>query len=118
MNWMFWKKQEGKDRISKLPKPKELTTGVGKYLVVELGYSPDWVWSLKMVAKAKQDKKGIFDFRVYDVNSAKTSNVKVLDYTSLEGHHGLILFEGWYDKNSWDLEVKDNHHAPQDQAVS
>ncbi len=45
MNWKFWKKT-GTDP---LPKPKELISDLGKYLVVNLQYDPDWVWQLKMV---------------------------------------------------------------------
>ncbi len=45
MNWKFWKKT-GTDS---LPKPKELTSDLGKYLVVNLQYDPDWIWQLKMV---------------------------------------------------------------------
>jgi hypothetical protein len=117
MNWKFWKKKQTGDTKIKLPKPKDLTSGVGRYLVVDLGYSPDWVWSLKSVIKVRNDQKGFFDFRVYDPDSAKMNNVTVLDYTSLEGHPALILFEGWYDKNSWDLEVRDNHHVSPVQAA-
>ncbi|MBU1341515.1 MAG: hypothetical protein KKE44_03810 [Proteobacteria bacterium] len=119
MNWKFWNKQDqGKEKGVKLPKPKDLTSGVGKHLVTKLGYSSDWVWSLKSVAKEKKDQKGIFDFRAYDPATAKMKNVTVLNYTSLDANQELILFEGWYDKNSWELDVQDNHRVSHDQAAS
>ncbi len=106
MNWKFWKKNNN-DSEAKLHKPQALPSNVGKHLVVVLGQDPDWTWSLKAVIKEKKDKKEIFEVRVFDPESAKQKEIKMVNYTSLDFHKELILFSGWYDKKSWDLEITD-----------
>jgi hypothetical protein len=112
MNWKFWKKG-GPDP---LPKPKELLSSLGKYLVVNLKYDPDWVWQLKMVMDLPQD--GTANFRVYDPATAAMQGLRVKDYTSLEGQQGLILFDGWYRKQTSEFQMNDYYQAMKaDQAV-
>ncbi len=112
MNWKFWKKT-GTDS---LPKPKELTSDLGKYLVVNLQYDPDWIWQLKMVIDLP--KNGVADFRVYDPATVAMQGQVVKNYTSLDGQHGLILFDGWFRKQTRELEVNDYYRAmKRDQAV-
>jgi hypothetical protein len=105
MNWKFWKKT-GTDV---LPKPKELTSDLGKYLVVDLQYDPDWVWQLKMVTDLPKD--GTANFRVYDPARVAMQGLTIKNYTSLDGHQGLILFDGWVRKQTRELEVNDYHQA-------
>lgn len=88
MNWKFWKKT-GTDP---LPKPKELTSDLGKYLVVTLQYDPDWAWQLKMVTDLPKD--GTARFRIYDPVTAAMQGQIIKNYTSLDGLQGLILFDG------------------------
>jgi hypothetical protein len=101
MNWKFWKKA-GPDS---LPKPRELPSDLGKYLVVNLQYDPDWVWQLRVVTDLPKD--GTVSFRVYDPASAAMQGQAIKDYTSLEGQRGLILFDGWLRKQSRELQVND-----------
>lgn len=117
MNWKFWEKQEKQTGGVKLSKPKDLPSGVGKHIVVKLGYSSDWTWSLKIVTMPRKDNKRTKDFRIYDPKTAIPNNVKIVDYRSLEGLCDVILFEGWYEDDSFKLEVKDNHLICQDEAV-
>ncbi|MEE4359397.1 MAG: hypothetical protein V2I97_23195 [Desulfococcaceae bacterium] len=105
MNWKFWEKKAGAD--AKFPKPQELPSGVGRNLVVNMKYDPDWVWNLKALVLPKENHKGGFYFRIYDPDIARAKSVTVKDYHSLENAKELILFEGWYDKNSWDMEIRD-----------
>jgi hypothetical protein len=112
MNWKFWKKT-GTDP---LPKPKELTSDLGKYLVVTLQYDPDWVWQLKMVTDLP--KEGTASFRVYDPATAAMQGHTIRNYNSLDGQQGLILFDGWYRKQSREIHVNDYYKAMKtDQAV-
>ncbi|EMS78922.1 hypothetical protein [Desulfotignum phosphitoxidans] len=112
MNWKFWKKT-GTDP---LPKPKELVSDLGKYLVVNLQYDPDWVWQLKMVTDLPKD--GTARFRVFDSATAAMQGQTIKNYTSLDGQQGLILFDGWYRKQTRELEVNDYYQAMKnDQAV-
>ncbi len=112
MNWKFWKK-EGSVR---LPKPKELSSDLGKYLVVNLAYDPDWVWQLKVVMDLP--KEGMSDFRIFDPAMAAIHGKSITDYRSLDGQQGLILFDGWYKKESREFQVNDYYQAMKtDQAV-
>ena len=112
MNWKFWKKT-GTDP---LPKPKELISDLGKYLVVNLQYDPDWVWQLKMVTDLPKD--GTTCFRVFDPATAAIQGKSIKNYTSLDGQAGLILFDGRYRKQTRELQVNDYYQSMKtDQAV-
>lgn len=104
MSWSFWKKKSATVELSeakeeKLSKPKDIPEPVGRYLVVDLGKNPDWVWKLKSVAR-QQAEKHRYDVRVFDEIQTRARGVSVRDYTTLDEHSELILFEGWYDKKS------------------
>ncbi len=105
MNWKFWKKSG----MPGLPKPKELSSDLGKYLVVNLAYDPDWVWQLKVVMDLP--KQGSSDFRIFDPATAAMQGIGVKDYTSLDGQDGLILFDGWYQKDSRKFQMHDYYQA-------
>jgi hypothetical protein len=110
MGWKFWEKkaavgEQATTRAEKLPKPREIPEVVGRYLVAELGKDPDWVWTLKGVLRRKSDRKDCFEFRVFDNNKVAARGVPVRDYTSLDGHPELVLFEGWFDKNSYVVQI-------------
>ena len=105
MNWKFWKKSNG----PRLPKPKELPSDLGKYLVVNLAYDPDWVWQLKVVMDLPE--QGSSDFRIFDPAMAAMQGVTVKEYTSLDGQDGLILFDGWYQKDVREFQMNDYYQA-------
>jgi len=105
MGWKFWQKDQpaAKDtgaKTHKLGRPRDLPQEVGRHLVVEQGLDPDWAWSLKCVVKPRENSKSTFDVRVFSSESAVRQGVTVRDYTSLEDHADLILFAGWYDKET------------------
>jgi hypothetical protein len=104
MSWSFWKKKSVTVELSeakeeKLSKPKDIPEPVGRYLVVDLDKDPDWVWKLKSVVR-RQAEKNRYDVRVFNEIQAGSRGVSVRDYTTLDEHPELILFEGWYDKKS------------------
>ncbi len=105
MNWKFWKKSGP----ATLPKPKELSSDLGKYLVVNLEYDPDWVWQLKVVMTLPKD--GVSDFRIFDPAMAAMQGVTVKDYSFLDEHKNLVLFDGWYKKESREMQVNDYYQA-------
>ncbi|MBI2853552.1 MAG: hypothetical protein HYX87_01350 [Chloroflexi bacterium] len=91
---MFWKKSS-----DGLPGPKDIPELVGRHMVVEENKDPDWVWKLKGVVRPA-DKKKAFYCRVFDDSRAATSGVKIRDWTSLDEHPELILWEGYFDKEA------------------
>lgn len=113
MNWKLWimskivpaptgVKNQGQGSKNK---PKDLPQEVGRYLVVEKGLDPDWVWGLKYVRKSVDNSKTIFDFRVFNPVDAGQQNFRVTDFDSLDGHTDLILFEGRHDKENREVEM-------------
>jgi len=83
----------------KLPRPKDIPGPVGSHMVVQMQKNPDWVWSLKAVLMPA-DKKKAFYCRVFDLNQTAKANVRVENWTSLDGHPDLILWEGYFDKET------------------
>ena len=117
MMWKLWKKggereDTSKPRVQKLSKPRDIPEPVGRYLIVELGQNPDWVWHLKSVVRPRQEGKDCYDVRIFDEGKAAQKNVTVKDYTSLDDHPGLILYEGWFDKRSYKVEIDEKKTPP------
>jgi len=111
MSWIFWKKKSKMVEVSDVKeenfsKPKAIPEPVGRYLVVDLGKSPDWVWQLKGVLRSKEDKYQ-YDVRVFDEAQARAKGVSVKNYITLDEHPELILFEGWYDKKYNSVHVQE-----------
>ena len=111
MSWKFWEKKVEAEapagpKTEKLPGPKEIPYPVGKHLVVAMGQDPDWVWQLKGVVRHRAEGKDAFDVRIFSDSVAAMQKVPVKNYNSLDAHADLILFEGWFDKKSMDVQVE------------
>jgi hypothetical protein len=111
MGWKFWRKNETEatpsgGNIQRLGKPSDLPPEVGRYLVVDQGLDPDWVWSLKCVKKLKENSKSVFDVRIFSSATVAQHDVKVRDYSSLDSHMGLVIFTGWYDKTTRNVQLE------------
>lgn len=97
MNWMFWKKD---GQIKKLPGPKEIPQPIGSYLVTKEGMSSDVVWKLMAVVSPRLNEKYVVDVRVYDSSKTKQGGFKVENYHSFDDHPDLVIFDGWYSKDT------------------
>lgn len=112
MSWKFWKTENNNDRSldqrsAKLPKPKDLPERVGMYLVTQLNLDPDWVWSLKGVARPTTEKHN-FEIRVFDPKEVVISDLIIRDFNSLDNYPEMVLFEGAYNKNTGWIDIKRN----------
>ncbi|UCH21770.1 MAG: hypothetical protein JSU83_00400 [Deltaproteobacteria bacterium] len=111
MRWKFWQKNENNNRaagpeIKKLSRPKDLPQEVGRHLVVEKNLDPDWVWSLKCTLRQQAGKKTTHDIRIFSQETAAQKGVSVMDYTSLDSHPELVLYEGYYDKQTREVHIE------------
>jgi hypothetical protein len=111
MGWKFWQKNQTSaapltGKTQKLSKPSDLPLEVGRYLVVDLGLDPDWVWSLKCVRKPRENSKNAFDVRIFSAVTMAQHDVKVRDYTSLDNHMDLVIFAGWYDRQTRNVQLE------------
>ncbi len=100
MFWKFWKHGETKEGEVRLPGPKGIPQDVGGYMVVKEKKNPDWVWQLKGVVRPTE-KKTAFYCRVFDEAQVAQAGVQVKDWTSLDEHPELILWEGYFDKDTY-----------------
>ena len=122
MFWKFWGKKEVKEGApnkEKLPGPKDIPDAVGRYLVVQMGKNPDWVWRLKSVVRprpADQTYKDPYDVRIYDETKASAKKIYIKNYLTLDEHPELILFEGWYDKKSMKVDLVEKKQPPAQRA--
>jgi hypothetical protein len=100
---MFWGKNNGGEKLSP---PKNIPEAVGRYLVVGLGKNPDWVWNLKATLRNNDKDKDVFEVRVFDQSKAASQKIRVQDYTSLSDHPELILYEGWFNKKTFEVKIE------------
>ena len=96
---MFWKRKDTKEEEEKLPGPKTIPDLAGKDMVVEQKKDPDWVWQLKGVVRPTGKKKAFY-CRVFSQAQVSQAGVNVKDWTSLDDHPELILWEGYFDKET------------------
>ena len=96
---MFWKREITKEGELQLPKPKGIPQSVGIQMVVEEKKDPDWVWNLKAVVRPTEKKKAFY-CRVFNEAQVAQAGVQIKDWTSLDNHPDLILWEGYFDKET------------------
>ena len=96
---LFWKRKETKEGEIKLPGPKGIPDTVGRYMVVEEKKDPNWVWQLRGVVRPVGKKKAFY-CRVFSESQVAEAGFKVKDWTSLDGHPELILWEGYFNKET------------------
>ncbi len=120
MDWKIWKKkptpeagkpaEAGKPpQPQKLPGPREMPEPVGRYLVVQLNKDPDWAWALKAVVRPRAESKSAFEIRVFDEGKAAARKIPIRNYTTLDSHPELILFQGWYDRKSREVHLEETN---------
>jgi len=114
---MFWKKKKEEAvsstatpaaaKVEKLLEPQKIPEMVGRHLIDKLKMDVVWVWDLKAVLRQRAGGKPGFDIRVYDELELADKKVKVKDYTSLDGRPDLMLYEGWFDRQTKQISLKD-----------
>jgi hypothetical protein len=112
---MFWSKKSVKDEDKKkLPGPGLIPGPVQKQLVGEYKMDPELVQLLKAVVRARQDDQRGVDFRVFDQSEAKAKGIDVLDYTTIDQHPDLVLYDGWFDQSTKELRMQERRQIVSD----
>jgi hypothetical protein len=104
---MFWGKKKSDKEEEKLRKPQAIPELVQKHLVAEWKLPPYLAQLLKAVIRKSATGETAFDIRVFDESEALARKVQVNDYTTLDGHPGLILYEGWFNQTSKQVELQE-----------
>lgn len=108
---LFGKKQAGasaEERREKLSRPMDILQPVGQSLVITYKLNPDWVWSLKTVTRSYTDAPHRVEFRAYDPQEVSTIGLAVKNFYTLDQHHDMILYSGWVDKKTKEMELIDH----------
>jgi len=95
---MFWGRKQVKEGEVKLPGPKTIHHLPGRHMVTEEHKDPNWVWNLKQVVRPAGKKA--FYCRIFSEGQAAQAGVKVKDWTTLDDHPDLILWEGYFDEKT------------------
>jgi len=109
---MFWKKQPkdaapaGTAALEKLPGPKNIPNFMGKYLTEKHEVESSRIWRLKALVRPSAKGGKVFDVRIFEDTEAVSNNVKVKNYTSLDQHPELLLFDGWFDEGSKEVALE------------
>jgi hypothetical protein len=116
---MFWKKkpatkEPSKPQVEKLPRPRGIPQLVVKHLTTEYKMDPDLVQILKAVVRASSTEEGVFNIRVFDESEALAKKIQVKDYTSVDEHLDLIIYEGWFDEKSKRVELEEKKKVSYD----
>jgi len=92
-------------KAEKLPAPRQIPGIVGKHLVAEYNMDTALLQILKSVVRKKPQAERAFDCRIYDPAEAEAKEIRIQDYTSLDGNSDLILYEGWFDEETKHVEM-------------
>jgi hypothetical protein len=101
-------------KVEKLPGPRPIPGLVLKHLIAEYRVEPDLAQILKAVVRRSPKAEKAFDCRIYDGSEAEASEVQIKDYTSLDGHPELTLYEGWFDEGLKRVELEEKRRVSYD----
>jgi hypothetical protein len=99
-------------KAEKLPGPKFLPDMLSDHLVRQMAKEANWVRGLSMVMRPRSGGSKGFDVRIFAQYEAASSSTKIKDYTTLDQYPQLILFEGWFDKESKKVELEEKRVTP------
>lgn len=91
--------------VVRLPGPRKIPALVEKHLVDNYKVDASIAQILKAAVRKRPETEGTFDCRIFDQSQAAASEVQIKDYTSLDTHPDLILYEGWFDEASKRVEL-------------
>lgn len=127
---MFWKKKQvttapvvtgattppgaKKLEVEKLPAPRQIPALVEKYLISTYKVDADLVRIFKAVVRRRSPAERAFDCRIFDPAEAEAQEVTVRDYTSLDKHPDLVLYEGRFDEDAKQVEMAEKRRVSSD----
>ena len=108
---MFWKKSA----VEKLPGPRDIPGLVQNHIVSQYKMDADLVRLLKGVVHKRTTNGQVgFNIRVFDQSEAWARKVQVKDYTTLDATPNLIIYDGWYDDGSKQVNLEEKKKVSAD----
>lgn len=109
---MFWGKKSGKEGTKeKASGPQAIPGLVQKESVAEKKVDAEWPTFVKAVVRISPKGGGMQDIRIFDPDDAEARKVEVKDYTSLDAHPELIIYEGQFDEATKKVELQEKKKA-------
>jgi hypothetical protein len=93
------KKQE------KLSGARRISGLVEKKLITEYKWDPALMGIINMVLQKNSKGERAYNYRIFDTSEVEARGLKIMDYTSLDENPDLVLYEGWYDDASKQIEL-------------
>ena len=106
-----------KPKVEKLPGPRQIPGLVEKHLIAEYKMDADLARILKAVVRASSTKEGVFNIRVFDESEALAKKIQVKDYTSVDEHPDLTIYEGWFDEKSRRVKLEEKKKISSDTTI-
>lgn len=107
----------GDKKNEKLQGPKEIPGLVQNYLMKENKMDPDLVKVFKAVVRKKEDGKKSFDIRIFDEGDVAANKIQVKDYTTLDEHQNLIVYDGSFNEESKEVKLAEKKKAFQETTI-
>ena len=117
MKWKFWKRNPAFE-TPPTGSPGPLPSAIFIHLVDQLKLRPDWVASLRCVARAPAGQQHLVAFRIYSPFQASRMAITVTDHAALDGCPHLILFSGTIDTGSGRVDLTPEHGISRDARVT
>jgi len=116
---MFWDKKpvNEESKKEKLPKPQTIPTLVQKHLISEWKVGPELAKLLKAVLRENSNGEKTFHIRIFDESEASARKVQVRNYTSLDEHPDLIIYEGQFNERGKQVKLEEKKKANWDTTI-
>jgi hypothetical protein len=103
---MFWKKKESGDGVIEKG-PQNVPGIVQQYLIKEKKVEPDFAPLFKAVTRSNGN--GAISIRIYDESDAAARKLIVKNYSELNNHPDLVLFEGSFDEKAKTVALEEKN---------
>ncbi|MBI2868865.1 MAG: hypothetical protein HYX96_03450 [Chloroflexi bacterium] len=111
---MFGKKKTA-ETVEKLPGPGAIPNFIQRSLVTDYKMDAELAALLKSVVfRSGNNGTGI---RIFDESEALAKKVAVKDFTTLEAHPDLVIYEGSYDEGSKKLKLEEKKKVSADTPI-
>jgi hypothetical protein len=106
-----------KPKVEKLSGPRPIPGLVEKHIIAEYKMAPELAHILKAVVRTSPTEEGVFNIRVFDESEALAKKIQVKNYTSLDEHPDLIIYEGRFDERSKRVELEEKKKISSDTTI-
>jgi hypothetical protein len=105
---MFWNKRlANEEKKEKLSGPQAIPSLVQKYMVEGWKMDPDLLKLFDAVVLKGSAEGTTFNIRIFDGSDALAKKVQVKNYTSLDEHPDLIIYEGQFDERLKQVKLEE-----------